>query len=103
MNSDGGTRDGSENLLPGADLLEEGLADLRANRDTESALLVLVFEPRLRGLGICVPERSSDRPFEHLLYEKIEDRLGAAAHSCYNALIRRMVSYARAKERESHR
>jgi hypothetical protein len=33
----------------------------------------------------------------------LEQRLGAAAHSYYNSLIRRIVSFARALEREQSR
>jgi hypothetical protein len=37
------------------------------------------------------------------IYEQIEDRLGTAAHSHYNSLIRRIVSYVHALEREKSR
>ena len=87
-------------LLPGEDLVNEGLNDLKEGRDTEAALLLLVAGPRLRSLGVPVPDQDSPRPFEHLLYEKIEDRLGSGAHSYYNSLIRRIVSYARARSHE---
>jgi hypothetical protein len=50
-----------------------------------------------------VPVRHFDKPVEHLLYERLEDRLGTAAHSHYNCLIRRIVSYERALEREKKR
>lgn len=92
-----GQRD--EGMLPGQDLIEAGLADLAADRLSEPALLVLVAGPRLRKLGIAVPRRTTDRPWEHQLYEALEARLGNGAHSQYNALIRRIVSYARAYER----
>jgi hypothetical protein len=39
-------------------------------------------------------------PREHLLYSRLEERLGAGAHSHYNSLLRRMDSYAHALERE---
>jgi|SRR5579872_6902520 len=90
-------------LLPGEELVEEGMADLLQNKNSECALLVLSFGCRLRALGIPVPDRQSDRPFEHLLYELLEERLGKGAHSHYNALVRRMVSYARARDHEVSR
>jgi hypothetical protein len=90
----------SEALLPGEDLVTQGLADLAKGILSESALLVLVAGPRLRGLGIEVPEWPLDQPYEHALYSLIEERLGAGAHSHYNSLIRRIVSYAHALERE---
>ena len=89
-----------EPLLPGEELVEQGLADLARGEISDAALLVLVAGPRLRRLGIPVPERNSEQPFEHQLYQRIEDRMGAAAHSYYNGLLRRMVSYARILERE---
>ena len=90
----------SDALLPGEELVEQGLADLVRGEFSDAALLVLIAGPRLRRLGIPVPERRLDRPFEHQLYERIEERMGPAAHSYYNGLIRRMTSYARILERE---
>ena len=94
-------REIDERGLPGAGLVRQGLADLEQNRLTESSLLVLVAAPRLRRLGISIPERHFPRPVEHLLYERLDERLGAGAHSFYNSLIRLIVSYARALEREN--
>ncbi len=89
-----------EALLPGQELVEQGLADLARAELSDAALLVLIAGPRLRRLGIPVPERRSQQPFEHQLYERLEERMGTAAHSYYNGLIRRMTSYARMLERE---
>jgi hypothetical protein len=89
-----------EPLLHGEDLVEQGLAHLARGEISDAALLVLVAGPRLRRLGIRVPERHAEQPFEHQLYERIEERMGPAAHSYYNGLIRRMSSYARILERE---
>ena len=89
-----------ETSLPGEELVRQGLADLAKGEITESALLVLVASPRLRRLGINVPDANVTRPYEDRLYELLGKRLGNAAHSHYNSLIRRIVSYARALERE---
>jgi hypothetical protein len=89
-----------EALLPGADLVAQGLADLARNKPTELAFLVLIAAPRLRSLGIPIPDPGFPRPSEHQLYSLLEQRLGTAAHSHYNSLIRRIVSYAQALERE---
>ena len=86
--------------LPGEELVEAGLTDLAENRITEEALLVLIASPRLRDLGIVIPDRAYPKPYEHQLYDRLSERLGNAAHSYYNSLIRRIVSYARALERE---
>jgi hypothetical protein len=90
----------SEKYLPGGDLVVEGLNDLANARLTDCSLLVLIAAPRLRGLGIQVPESDVPLPHEHRLYERLEERLGTEAHSHYNSLIRRIVSFAHALERE---
>jgi hypothetical protein len=83
--------------LPGRELIEEGLADLRAGRLTVPALLVLVGEARLRRLGVEVPPVVVEMP-EHRLYEELAKDDPDAAHSRYNALLRRLVSFERAAE-----
>src|SRR3982751_3317330 len=90
----------NEAMLPGESLVREGLADLAQGRVTECSLLLLVASPRLRALGIAIAELAVERPYEHRLYERIEQRLGDGAHSYYNSLIRTIVSYSRALERE---
>jgi hypothetical protein len=89
-----------ESLLPGEDLVKQGIDDLLHNRITDFSLLALIAAPRLRGLGIHVPDRPLPKPYEDALYERLERRRGTAAHSQYNSLIRRIVSYARALDRE---
>jgi hypothetical protein len=81
-------------LLPGEELVDQGIRDLRAHRETHEALLVSIGSPRLRMLGIDVPDPIA-RP-EHRLYELLAADDADAAHSRYNALIRRLVSYERA-------
>lgn len=82
--------------LPGGDLIAAGLDDLRASRETVPALLVAIGAPRLRRLGIAVPETIADP--EHRLYALLAQTEGDAAHSRFNALIRRLVSFERAAE-----
>jgi hypothetical protein len=81
--------------LPGADLVASGLEDLAHGRETVAALLVLIGAPRLRRLGIAVPEAPVRQP-EHRLYERLAAGDPDGAHSRYNALIRRLVSFERA-------
>jgi hypothetical protein len=83
--------------LPGNELIESGVQDLRAGRETVAALLVAIGEPRLRRLGIDLPEKLPDNP-EHRLYELLQKEEADSAHSRYNALIRRLVSFERAAE-----
>jgi hypothetical protein len=80
--------------LPGADLVEQGIADLREHRETQEALLVSIGWPRLRMLGIDVPEPVA-KP-EHRLYELLARDNADSAHGRYNALVRRLTSFERA-------
>ena len=81
--------------LPGGDLIERGLVDLTRGRDTAEALLVAIGGPRLRRLGLPVPARPTP---EHALYQVLAADDPETAHSRYNALIRRLVSFERAAE-----
>jgi hypothetical protein len=87
-------------LLPGEDLVQQGLKDLAVGEITECSLLLLVASPRLRRLGIEIPEASVGQPVEHQLYDYLAVRFGNGAHSKYNSLLRRIDSYAHALERE---
>lgn len=82
--------------LPGADLIREGLRDLANGVESVPALLVLVGAPRLRRIGLDVPD--TEYFPEDRLYEKLAAIHGDGAHSQYNALIRRLVSFERAAE-----
>lgn len=84
-------------VLPGEDLIEAGLSDLRGGRETIEALLVAIGSPRLRRLGLKVPKKLPRNP-EHRLYELLARDDPDSAHSRYNAFIRRLVSYERAAE-----
>lgn len=83
--------------LPGGDIVESGLRDLASARDSEASDLVLIGAPRLRRLGFDV---SLDRAVgaEHRLYLRLAAANPRTAHSRYNALIRRLVSFERAAE-----
>ena len=85
-----------DDALPGADLIREGLRDLERGVESVPALLVLVGAPRLRRLGLDVPD--TDYFPEDRLYAQLAATHGDAAHSQYNALIRRLVSFERAAE-----
>jgi hypothetical protein len=86
--------------LPGHELVSEGLADLAVGRESESALLLAMAAPRLRRLGLEVPEGGGRRP-SHRLYELLSADSAQGAHSRYNALVARVVSFARAAEHAS--
>lgn len=83
--------------LPGADLIQTGLADAAAGRETIASLLVSIGAPRLRRAGLEVPDLAVAHP-EHRLYDLLAAEDSDAAHSRYNALIRQLVSFERALE-----
>ena len=88
--------------LPGHDLFSTGVADLRAGRRTEAGLLVALARTRLIEAGLDVPRAKADRP-SHELYDLLLERSPATAHGRYNALLRRIVSFARAAEHAASR
>jgi hypothetical protein len=78
--------------FPGGDLVEEGLADLARGIESIPALLVSIGAYRLRRIGLPVPETVIASP-EHCLYAKLAEIDSDSAHSRYNALVRRLVSF----------
>jgi hypothetical protein len=84
------------NGLPGEDLIEFGLADLERRVESVEALLVSIGAPRLTRLGFDA--RAAFPSPEHRLYERLAREDPDSAHSRYNALIRRLVSFERAAE-----
>jgi hypothetical protein len=88
--------------FPGHELVSAGLADLAAGRESESALLVAMAAPRLRALGYDVPSGGGGLRPSHRLYALLADS-DQDAHSRYNALVGRIVSFARAAEHASPR
>jgi hypothetical protein len=83
--------------LPGAELVSAGIEDLRRGVESVPALLVAIGRPRLSGLVADLPADSFDHP-EHRLYLLLAREHGDEAHSRYNALLRRLVSFERAAE-----
>ncbi|WP_309673432.1 hypothetical protein [Gemmatimonas sp.] len=82
--------------LPGAELIETGLADLTAGAVTIESLLVSIAAPGLRDVGLLVHLPIADAEMQ--LYALLSARDGAAAHSRYNALLRRVTSFRRAAQ-----
>lgn len=87
---------GVDPSLPGADFVDRGLADLARGADSIEALLVSIGAPRLRSLGIVVEQPLEDP--ERRLYDRLAAEHADSAHSRYNSLIRRLVSFERAAE-----
>jgi hypothetical protein len=80
--------------LPGANLVKRGAEDLGDSRESAEALLVSIGAPRLRSLGIELSSPIASP--EHKLYLLLAHEKGDAAHSAYNALLRRLVSFEQA-------
>ena len=83
--------------LPGAELFERGVEDLAAGHLTVGSALVSMAAQRLRDAGLSVPSPCHDRP-SHALYQLLANEDPRTAHSSYNALVGRIVSFARAAE-----
>ena len=83
--------------LPGHDLVSTGVLDLQNERETIAALLVAIGAPKLRKLGLSLPTTLPPNP-EHRLYDLLSLNEPDTAHSRYNALIRKLVSFQRALE-----
>src|SRR5207248_2392650 len=84
-------------MKPGEDIILQGVDDLAAGLETIPALLVSIGAPRLRRSGLAIPSPAFSSP-EHRLYAALRDADPDSAHSRYNALIRRLVSFERASE-----
>ena len=83
--------------LPGHELVDAGLRDLAAGRESEAGLVVAMAAPRLRAIGVEVPEGGGEQP-NHRLYELLRQHDAGGAHSHYNALVARVASFSRAAE-----
>lgn len=81
-------------LLPGWEIVDQGLRDLRSGKWSVESLLVSIGHPKLKSLGFDVPNPIPDA--ETQLYLLLSESYGDAAHSRYNALVRRLVSFERA-------
>ncbi|HMF09829.1 MAG TPA: hypothetical protein VKJ00_11875 [Thermoanaerobaculia bacterium] len=86
----------SKVALPGQDLIERGVADLSRGTVSVEALLVSIGAPRLRRAGVAIPAAIPSA--EMRLYELLAESDPDSAHSRYNALIRRLVSFEHAAE-----
>jgi len=83
--------------LPGEELISQGLEDLRDGKETLASLLICIGAPRLRHLGFDLPNNLPSYP-EHRLYDLLAEADQDSAHSRYNALIQKLVSFERAAE-----
>lgn len=80
--------------LPGAEIVDAGLADLAEEKATAESLLVSLAAPRLRREGVplsTVLESPEDR-----LYDILSKQDGDLAHARYTAHLRQVASFANA-------
>lgn len=84
-----------ELALPGAEIVDSGLSDLvNGNLSSVNALAVVELRPRLRFLGVPVPDVSSQIfNSRNLLYQMMETTEGEMAHARFCALLERMDSF----------
>lgn len=88
--------------LPGGDIIEQGLLDLKEGNETEASWLTCILAPHLQRCGIELPPlpavRSHDDWPEMRLYRLLCITEGANAYSHYNQLRRRGDKFRRALE-----
>ncbi len=88
--------------LPGGELVQRGLADYEAGLVTPASCLVAIGWPRLERAGLALPAPASalfPQP-EMQLYQLLGGEPGDA-YSRYNSLLRRLISFEQAVEREN--
>jgi len=79
--------------LPGGAMIDKGLDDLAAGRETPDSLAISLAAPRLRREGVPLPEaRLPDA--ERRLYRLLEKVHGELAHARYLAHLRQVASFA---------
>src|SRR3989338_11075991 len=81
---------------PAGDLVAQGVDGLPRGQETVPPLLVSIGAPRLQRAGIVMPTPLASP--EHRLYALMSRNDPGSAHSRYNALVRRLVSFERAAE-----
>ena len=85
--------------LPGYPLIQAGMHDGEAGLESVEALLVEIAAPRLRAVGLPIPEFASKRPDAELrLYQRLGTTGTPDPYSRYNALLREIDSFGRAAE-----
>ena len=85
--------------LPGYEIVEKGLEDIRHGQLTEYSYLLYSAQTRFNDIGIKIegemPADSSVKAFQIL-----ESKLGNGAHSAFNALNRQLLSFIKATEQQ---
>lgn len=82
---------------PGYELIEQGLSDISEGKSTVYSALLFSAKTRLESLGIALNGVSPADPSMEL-YHFLDLEYGDGAHSKFNALNRRLVSFIRSVE-----
>ena len=88
-------------LLPGGQLVRQGITDLETGHDSIAAALVRVASERLRVAGVLSAsiEMAGGEP-ERELYKLLQAE-GGDAYSRYNALLRELASFTNALDQRA--
>ncbi len=89
--------------LPGAEIVERALDDLRCHQESSAAIALQVIAPRLRLIGHEVPRLALDDSAEISLYQRLATEQVLDPYSSYNAILRRLRSFAAAAEAKYYR
>lgn len=81
--------------LPGGELVDTGLDDLAAGRESMESLMISLAAPRLRREGIPLPKEVLPDA-DTRLYRWLERTSGELAHARYLACLRQMESFTNA-------
>ena len=81
-------------MLPGGELILQGLEDLQNQRTTIPACLVAIVHGKVRQAGLVTGNAPLAEP-EFVLYDLLR-KDGGNAYGRYNSLIRELVSFGRA-------
>jgi hypothetical protein len=79
--------------LPGAEIIDAGLAGLAAGEESVESLLVSLAAPRLKREGVPLP-RNVFEDADTRLYRLLERTGGELAHARYLAYLRQVASFA---------
>jgi hypothetical protein len=89
--------------LPGAEIVERALEDLSRHKASSAAIALQVIAPRLRLIGYEVPALELDDWAEIELYRQLSNEGVLDPYSSYNAILRRLRSFAAAVESQYYR
>ena len=89
--------------LPGAEIVAQAFADWERHEVTSAVLGVTIIAPRLRLFGFEVFDLELEETPELLLYSRLSEEQTLDPYSAYNAMLRRLFSFAAAVEAEYFR